>query len=173
MSKVKLTQKHKINNQIKAFKVMLVGDNVEQGTYSLKDAMKIADEADMDLVLLNENSDTPVCKIMDYAKFIFKQNKNESKSKNKALKTIRFRPNTGTHDLEVKLNQVEKFLKKGHKVKIYVFFKGRELKFKDEGQKLLLELSEKIIQNETGTPENLPKMEGNNKMSLILKPKLK
>jgi len=107
--------KHKINDQIRGREVMLVGPNVEQGTYSLKEAMKLAEDAELDLVLVNENANPPVCKLMDYGKFMFKQSKNENKPKNKPLKTVRFRPTTGENDLEVKFNQILKFLKKGHK----------------------------------------------------------
>lgn len=178
MSKAKYQKKstkhkHKINDQIRGREVMLVGPNVEQGSYSLKDAKQMAEDAGMDLVLMNENARPPVCKIMDYGKFLFNKSKNENKPKSKPLKTVRFRPNTGDNDLEVKFNQITKFLTKGHKVKIYVFFKGRENRFKDEGKKLLLQLAQRITDEGSGVPENLPKMEGYNKMNMILKPNKK
>lgn len=149
---------------------MLVGPSVEKGDYSLNEAKKIAEELGLDLVMVNEDSKLPVCKLMDYGKFIFDQNKKENKSKSKGLKTVRFRPTTGPNDIEVKINQIFKFLKKGHKVKTYVFFKGRENRFKDEGKKLLLQLSERIVEEGNGIPESLPKMEGYNKMNMMFKP---
>lgn len=165
--------KHKINDQIRGREVMLVGPNVEQGNYSLKEALQMAEDADLDLVLMNPNATPPVCKLMDYGKFLFNQNKKDTKPKSKPLKTVRFRPNTGPKDLEVKENQIYKFLEKGHKVKAYVFFKGRENRFKDDGKKLLLQLSERITEEGCGLPESLPKAEGFNKMSMIFKPNKK
>jgi translation initiation factor IF-3 len=177
MSKGKQRQntkyKHKINDQIRGHEVMLVGPNVEKGTYTLKEAKRVAEEAELDLVLMNPNSKPPVCKLMNYSKFLFDQSKKDTKPKSKPLKTVRFRPNTGSKDLEVKMNQILKFLDKGHKVKAYVFFKGRENRFKDDGKKLLLQMSEKITEEGKGIPENLPKMEGYNKMSMIFKPNKK
>lgn len=173
MSKIRKQQtknKHKINDQIRGHEVMLVGPNVEQGKYSLKKALEMAEDAELDLVLVNEEANPPICKLMDYGKFMFNQSKKDTKPKSKALKTVRFRPNTGTKDLEVKENQTYKFLDKGHKVKAYVFFKGRENRFKDDGKKLLLQLSERITEDGKGVPENLPKLEGFNKMSMIFKP---
>ena len=174
MSKGKNSQhKHKINDQIRGREVMLVGPNVEQGVYPINEAKKMAEDLEIDLVLVNPNANPPVCKLMDYGKFLFKQSKNENKVKNKPLKTVRFRPNTGAKDLEVKQNQILKFLDKGHKVKTFVFFKGRENRFKDEGKKLLLQLSQEITELGSGVPESLPKMEGYNKMSMIFKPNKK
>lgn len=152
---------------------MLVGYSDEPKVYSFRVALQMAEDDDMDLVLVNANGDIPVCKIMDYNKFIFNQQKNVSKVKSKPMKTVRFRPTTGDNDLETKFNQMVTFLKKGHKVKAYVFFKGRELKFKDEGEKLLLEISQKITDENLGTPESLPKMDGGNKMNMMFKPKSK
>jgi translation initiation factor IF-3 len=162
--------KHKINDEIRGHEVMLVGPNVEKGTYTLREAKQMAENDDMDLVLINPNSQPPVCKIMDYGKFLFDQSKRDTKPKSKLLKTVRFRPNTGEKDLEVKLNQIKKFLEKGHKVKAYVFFKGRENRFRDDGKKLLLQLSERITEEGSGVPESLPKMEGY-KMNMMFKPK--
>jgi len=162
--------KHKINDEIKHHKVMLVGPNVDKGVYSIKKANEIAKKNELDLVLISDKSNPPVCKLMDYNKFIFDQNKKNNKTKPKTLKTVRFRPNTGVHDLEVKMKQIKKFLKKGNKVKVFVFFKGRENKFKEEGEKLLLQLAQDITEDGFGIPENLPKKEGHNKISMILKP---
>jgi len=165
-------EKHKINNQIRHPKVMLVGDNVERNTYPIETARKLAEDLDLDLVMVNANNDIPVCKIMDYNKFIFKKDKVVKPQKTPKLKTVRLRPNTDEHDLEIKFNQILKFLKKGHKVKVYVFFKGRENIFRDKGQELLLRISVEIAEAEAGLTEALPKMEGRN-MSMFIKPNKK
>ena len=165
----KKKNKHIINDQIRASRVMLVGDNVMRGDYTLIEAMKLANEAGLDLVMVSDNYDNPVCKLMDYGKFMFKQGKEQKPQKSAPLKTVRFRPTTDKNDLEYKIKSVIKFLKKGHKVKIYVFFKGRELAFKEQGQQLLLELTQEL--EEYGIPEAMPKMEGKNKMIMLLKPK--
>tara|TARA_R110000796_G_scaffold11198_4_gene37370 strand:- start:12393 stop:12845 length:453 start_codon:yes stop_codon:yes gene_type:complete len=148
---------------------MLVGDNVTRGDYSLTEAKEMAENAELDLVMVGNDNNKAVCKLMDYGKFIFKQGKEQKTQKPIPIKTVRFRPTTDKNDLEYKTNSVIKFLKKGHKVKIYVFFKGRELAFKEQGQQLLLELTQEL--EEYGIPEAMPKMEGKNKMIMLLKPK--
>lgn len=160
---------HKINNQIRQNKIMLVGDNVERGIYNIKDALSIADNLNLDLVMMDDK-EIPVCKIMDYNKFIFKKDKIVKPNKTPKLKSVRLRPNTDENDLETKFNKIVSFLKKGHKVKIFVFFKGREHIFKDKGEELLLKLSVRIVDLGYGSPESLPKMEGRNKMMMFLKP---
>lgn len=149
---------------------MLVGNNVERGEYQTKEAKNLAEELGLDLVMVDGNRDVPVCKLMDYNKFIFKQNKIIKPQKSLKLKVIRFRPNTDENDLNIKYNSIIKFLKKGHKVKVYVFFKGREHVFKDKGKELLLKISMDISEANIGITESLPKMEGRNKMIMFLKP---
>lgn len=166
-------QQHKINDQIRYRKVMLVGDNVERDVYSIDTAKKLAEDLEMDLVMVGQgNSDVPVCKIMDYNKFIFKKDKVVKPQKTPKLKTIRLRPNTGENDLEIKFNSIVKFLKKGHKVKVFVFFKGRENAFRDKGNELLLKISVAISDLEVGVTEAMPKMEGR-KMIMTIKPNKK
>lgn len=149
---------------------MLVGDNVERGIYQTREAKNLAEELGLDLVMVDATRDIPVCKLMDYNKFLFKKNKTVKPQKTPKLKEVRFRPNTDENDLEVKYNNIVKFLKKGHKVKTYVFFKGREHIFKDKGKELLLKISVGISELKVGTTESLPKMEGRNKMIMFLKP---
>ena len=149
---------------------MLVGDNVKVGVYNTKEAMRIAEDLGLDLVMVDANRDVPVCKLMDYGKFIFKQNKIVKPQKSPKLKEVRFRPNTDENDLDVKYNSIVKFLKKGHKVKVFVFFKGREHIFKDKGKELLLKISVAVSDDNVGATESLPKMEGKNKMFMFLKP---
>ena len=165
-------QKHKINDQIRHPNVMLVGDNVERNIYTIDVAKQLAKDLELDLVMVNSNSDVPVCKLMDYNKFIFKKDKIVKPQKSPKLKTIRLRPNTDEHDLDIKFNSIIKFLKKGHKVKVYVFFKGRENIFRDKGKELLLKISVGITELEAGVTEALPKMDGR-KMIMFIKPNKK
>jgi len=166
-------QQHKINNQIRYRKVMLVGDNVERSTYSIDAAKKLAEDLEMDLVMVGAGKgDVPVCKIMDYNKFIFKKDKVIKPQKTPSLKTVRFGPNTGEHDMNIKFKSIVKFLEKGHKVKTYVFFKGRENMFRDIGRELLLKISVDISDAGVGVTEALPTMEGR-KMIMFIKPNKK
>lgn len=152
----------------------LVGDNVEPQVASLDKALKMAEEMELDLVEISPNADPPVCKIIDYKKFLY-----DSKKKSKALKAkqtkvvikeIRFGPNTDEHDFNFKLNHAKKFLKEGAKVKAFVFFKGRTIVFKERGEVLLLKFVDEL--EEYGLPEAMPKMEGK-KMIVNLVPKKK
>ena len=149
---------------------MLVGDNVEVGVYKTQEALKMSNDMGLDLVMIDNRKEIPVCKIMDYKKFLFKKNKIVKPQKSPKLKTIRLRPNTDGKDLETKTNNIVKFLKKGHKVKLFVFFKGREHIFRDKGKELLLNISLEISDLGHGSPESLPKMEGRNKMIIFIKP---
>ena len=167
-----LGKEHKINNQIRHPKVMLVGDNVERDVYPIEAARKLAEDLELDLVMVSANNEIPVCKIMDYNKFIFKKDKVIKPQKTPKLKTVRLRPNTHEHDLDIKFNSIVKFLNKGHKVKVYVFFKGRENIFRDQGKELLLKISIDIAELEVGVTEALPKMEGRN-MTMFIKPNKK
>ena len=167
---------HRTNQQIRETEVRVVGDNVENKVMEIEDALSLADQMDMDLIEINRNANPPVCKIMDYQKFIYdeKKRKRDQEKKNREnrqeLKEMRFGPNTGDHDFEFKKRHIINFLENGDKVKAFVFFKGREIKFKDKGEVLLLRLAEEV--EEYGTPEALPKLEGK-RLTMFIKPKKK
>lgn len=150
----------------------LVGDNVEVGVYTIQEALKIAQEQQLDLVEISPQADPPVCKIIDYNKFLYDKKKKEKEMKAKAkvseVKEIRFTPNTDDHDFDFKSRHAEGFLKEGNKVKAYVQFKGRAIQFKERGELLLLKFAERL--QETGQPETLPKLEGK-RMFIMLAPK--
>jgi translation initiation factor IF-3 len=145
---------------------------VEVGVYPLSKALEIANELDLDLVEISPNASPPVCKIMDYKKFVYEQKKREKSLKAKAskvvIKEIRFGPNTDEHDYEFKKKHAEKFLKEGAKLKAYVFFKGRSIIYKEQGQILLLRLAQDL--EEVGKVEQMPKLEGK-RMIMYLAPK--
>lgn len=139
-----------------------------------RDAMKEAQEKEMDLVEISPNAEPPVVKIMDYKKYVYEQKKREKAMKANAskvvIKEIRFGPNTDDHDYEFKKNHAEKFLKEGAKLKAYVFFKGRSIIYKDQGEILLLRLAQDL--EELGKVEQMPKMEGK-RMNMFIAPKKK
>ena len=164
---------HKINNLIRARAVRLVGENIENPeVYSIQDALKLADEMELDLVEISPNADPPVCKIIDYQKFLYQQKKKQKELKSKTqkvvLKEIRFGPNTDEHDYLFKLKHAEKFLEEGSKVKAFVFFKGRTILFKEKGEILLLRLAQDL--EEIGKVEQMPKLEGK-RMIMFIAPK--
>ncbi len=164
---------HKINKYIRAQVVRLVGDNVEEaGIVSLEEALKKADELELDLVEISPNANPPVCKIIDYQKFLYQQKKKQKELKAKStkivVKEIRFGPNTDEHDFNFKLKHAIKFLEEGAKVKAYVFFKGRSILFKDQGEVLLLKLATEL--EEYGKVEQMPKLEGK-RMTMFFTPK--
>lgn len=165
-------QEHRTNHMIRVPQVRLVGDNVEVGVYSTQDALKIANEQSLDLVEISPNADPPVCKIIDYNKFLYEKKKKEKEmkanSKVSEVKEIRFTPNTDEHDFNFKAKHAEDFLKDGNKVKAYVQFKGRAIMFKERGELLLLKFAERLA--EIGAPEGLPKLEGK-RMLIIFAPK--
>jgi translation initiation factor IF-3 len=155
--------------------VRLVGDNIENpGIYPLRDALKIADEMELDLVEISPKADPPVCKIIDYSKFLYHQKKKQKEMKAKSVKVIvkeiRFGPQTDDHDFNFKLRHAEKFLKDGAKVKAFVFFKGRSILFKEQGEILLLKLATAL--EELGSVEQMPKLEGK-RMTMYISPKKK
>lgn len=160
---------HRINHFIKAQQVRLVGDNVEVGIYSLQDALRQSQEQGLDLVEISPNVDPPVCKIIDYNKFLYDKKKKEkemkAKSKASEVKEIRFTPNTDDHDFDFKAKHAIEFLKEGNKVKAYVQFKGRSIQFQDRGQLLLLKFAERLA--EIGVLENMPKMEGRRMLAMF------
>lgn len=163
-----------INEQIRAREVRLVGDNVETGVYSISEALKIADEQGLDLIEISPNAEPPVCKILDYQKFLYQQKKRlkeqKAKSTKVVVKEIRFGPQTDDHDYNFKLKHAVGFLKEGAKVKAYVFFKGRSILFKEQGEVLLLRFANDL--EEYGKVEQMPVLEGK-RMILMISPKKK
>jgi translation initiation factor IF-3 len=161
-------QEHRTNHMIRVPQVRLVGDNVEVGVYTIQEALKMAQDQALDLVEISPNADPPVCKIIDYNKFLYEKKKKEkemkAKSKASEVKEIRFTPNTDDHDFDFKAKHAEKFLKEGDKVKAYVQFKGRAIQFKERGELLLLKFAERL--NEVGVLEGLPKMEGKRMLAI-------
>jgi len=152
--------------------VRLVGDNIEVGVYPISKAKKMAEEQELDLVEISPNAKPPVCKIMDYKKFLYETKKREkalkAKTQKVVVKEIRFGPNTDEHDYEFKKKHAEKFLKEGAKLKAYVFFKGRSIIFKEQGQILLLRLAQDL--EEYGKVEQMPSLQGK-KMIMYMAPK--
>ena len=161
-------QEHRTNNMIRVPNVRLVGENVTVGVYPTSEALKMAQEQVLDLVEISPNADPPVCKIIDYNKFLYekKRKEKEMKAKSKAseVKEIRFTPNTDDHDFDFKAKHAEKFLKDGDKVKAYVQFKGRAIQFRERGELLLLKFAERL--NEVGVLEGMPKMEGKRMLAI-------
>lgn len=157
---------------IRVPQVRLVGDNVQVGVYPIQDALRMAQEQQLDLVEISPQADPPVCKIIDYNKFLYEKKRKEkemkAKSKSAEVKEIRFTPGTDDHDFDFKSKHAEAFLKEGNKVKAYVQFKGRAIMFKERGELLLLKFAERLA--EVGQPEALPKMEGK-RMLIIFAPK--
>lgn len=149
----------------------MVGENVEGGVYPTRKALEIANELELDLVEISPNATPPVCKVIDYKKFLYEQKKRDKELKAKAtkvvIKEIRFGPQTDDHDYEFKKKHGEKFLKEGSKVKAYVFFKGRSIIYKDQGEILLLRLATDL--ENYGKVEQMPKLEGK-RMTMFLAP---
>tara|TARA_E500000075_G_C6967453_1_gene308807 strand:- start:677 stop:1141 length:465 start_codon:yes stop_codon:yes gene_type:complete len=150
----------------------LVGDNIEVGVYPLTKALSLADDQGLDLVEISPKAVPPVCKILEYKKFLYEQKKREkilkSKTTKVVVKEIRFGPNTDEHDYEFKKKHAEKFLSEGAKLKAFVFFKGRSIVFKEKGQILLLRLAQDL--EELGRVEQMPTLEGK-KMIMFISPK--
>ncbi len=151
-----------------------MGDNVEQGVFSLEKALQIADELELDLVEISPNAEPPVCKVIDYQKFLYQQKKREKELKSKQVKVvvkeIRFGPQTDDHDYEFKLRHAIEFLKEGAKIKAFVFFKGRSILFKEQGEVLLLRFANDL--EEYGKVDQMPLLEGK-RMIITLSPKKK
>lgn len=152
----------------------MVGDKVEAKIVPLDDALKTANRLGLDLVEISPNTEPPVCKVIDYKKFIYDQKKKQkaikSKSQKVVIKELRFGPNTGEHDFNFKLKHAEKFLQDGAKVKAFVFFRGRTIIFKEQGEILLLKLAQAL--EEFGVVESMPKLEGK-RMIMLIAPKKK
>jgi translation initiation factor IF-3 len=166
------TDQHKINEYITSREVRLVMEGEEPKVLSTSEAIKLAEEQEMDLVEISPNAVPPVCKIMDYRKFLYNQKRKQKELKAKqskiVIKEIRFGPNTDEHDFQFKLTHAKKFLEEGSKVKAYVFFRGRTIVFKDRGEILLLRFAQELA--EIGAVESLPKLEGK-RMIIMINPK--
>lgn len=165
---------HKINQNIRAKEIRLVGDDVEPRVLPTSEALKLAEEQGLDLVEISPTAEPPVCKILDYQKFLYHQKKKQKEAKANSVKVvvkeIRFGPQTDEHDYNFKLKHAQSFLQEGSKVKAYVFFKGRSIIFKEQGEVLLLKLATDL--EEYGKVDQLPQLEGK-KMIMMLSPKTK
>lgn len=165
---------HAINERIRAREVRLVGDNVEQGIYPIEKARAIAEEQELDLVEISPQADPPVCKVIDYQKFQYQLRKKAKEQKAKSVKVvvkeIRFGPQTDDHDYNFKLKHAIGFLQEGAKVKAYVFFKGRSILFKEQGEVLLLRFANDL--EEYGKVDQMPQLEGK-RMIIMISPKKK
>ncbi len=153
----------------------MVGENIETpGVFRIQDALRRADELELDLVEISPNAEPPVCRITDFQKFLYEQKKKQKELKSRAskiiVKEIRFGPNTDDHDYNFKLKHAEKFLQEGAKVKAYVFFKGRSILYNEQGEILLLRFANAL--EEVGKVEQLPKLEGK-RMTIFISPKKK
>ena len=160
----------RINNEIRVPQVRLVGDNIaEPDIYPIAKALKLADELELDLVEISAKADPPVCKILDYQKYLYQQKKKAKEMKSNAskvvIKEIRFGPNTDEHDFQFKLKHAMEFLQEGAKVKSSVFFKGRSIVYADQGEKLLLRFAVEL--EEYGRAEQMPKLEGKRMFMMI------
>ena len=164
-----------INDEIKAAQVRLVGDNIpEPGIYSTTKALALADELGLDLVEISAKADPPVCKILDYQKYLYQQRKKAKEMKQNStkivIKEIRFGPNTDEHDFQFKLKHAQGFLQEGCKVKASIFFRGRSIQFASQGEKQLLRFAVEL--EEYGRAENMPVLEGK-RMTMMLAPNKK
>lgn len=152
--------------------VRLVGDNIETGIYNVREALSLAQQQELDLVEISPTANPPVCKIIDYKKFIYdrkkKQKEIKAKTQKVVVKEIRLGPHTDDHDFNFKLKHAEKFITEGAKVKVDVFFKGRSIIYKDKGEIILLRFAQEL--EEIAKVEQLPKLEGK-RMIMILSPK--
>jgi translation initiation factor IF-3 len=151
----------------------VIGDNVETpDVYSIKEALEMADKLELDLVEISPNADPPVCRIIDYQKFLYQQKKKQKELKSKTIKVVvkelRFGPNTDDHDYNFKLKHAERFLEEGSKVKAFVFFKGRSIIYSEKGEILLLRFAQDL--EELGKVESMPRLEGK-RMTMMLSPK--
>ena len=165
---------HRINNRITARTVRVVGDNMEPQVLSIQEALRLADEMELDLVEISPTAEPPVCKIVDYQKFLYHLKKKQKETKANAskvvVKEIRFGPNTDEHDYNFKLKHARSFLEDGAKVRAYVFFKGRSILFKEQGEQLLAKFVSDL--DEYGKVDQMPRLEGK-RMNIILSPKKK
>ncbi len=171
MKNDKLSDQYLINEQIRAREVRIVGDDIEPKVVPLREALRIADEMELDLVEISPNAVPPVCKVVDYSKFIYQLKKKQKEAKAKQVridvKEIRFGPQTDDHDYNFKLKHAMGFLQDGDKVKAYVFFKGRSILFKEQGEELLARFAKDL--EEYGKQEKAPVLEGK-RMTIFISP---
>ena len=167
-------EEHRINEKIIAPQIRLIVDGEEPKVMSVREALVLAEEAELDLVEISPNAVPPVCKIMDYRKFLYNQKRKQKELKAKqskiVIKEIRFGPNTDDHDFNFKLEHAKKFLEEGSKVKAYVFFRGRTIVFKERGEILLLKFAQEL--EDVGILEQMPKLEGK-RMTIMINSKKK
>lgn len=172
MATGKLKDQYRVNEEIRTREVRLVGDNVEQGVYSIQEARKIAKEEGLDLVEISPTAKPPVCRVTDYQKFIYQQKKRQKEQKARSVKVvvkeIRFGPQTDDHDYNFKLKHAKGFLEDGAKVKAFVFFRGRSILFKEQGEVLLLRFANDL--EDYCRVEQMPILEGK-RMTVMLAPK--
>ncbi|MBP3228457.1 MAG: translation initiation factor IF-3 [Bacteroidaceae bacterium] len=168
----KVTPRYNINGQIRAREVRIVGDDIAPTVLPTRDALRLAREKELDLVEISPNAEPPVCRICDYSKFLYQQKKRQKELKAKQVKIevkeIRFGPQTDDHDYNFKLKHAKGFLEDGDKVKAYVFFRGRSILFKEQGEVLLLRFAADL--EEYGKVEQMPKLEGK-RMTMFIAPK--
>ncbi len=172
MKKDNLKSQYRVNEQIRAREVRIVGDDIESQILSTRDALHIAEQKGVDLVEISPNAEPPVCRLIDYSKFIYQQKKRQKEMKAKQVKIdvkeIRFGPQTDDHDYNFKLKHAMGFLADGDKVKAYVFFRGRSILFKEQGEVLLLRFAQDL--EEYGKVESMPVLEGK-RMIMFIAPK--
>ena len=172
MKKDNLKSQYRVNGQIRAREVRIVGDGVESQVVSLGRALDMASHQGVDLVEISPNAEPPVCRLIDYSKFIYQQKKHQKEIRAKQVKVevkeIRFGPQTDDHDYNFKLKHAQGFLSEGDKVKAYVFFRGRSILFKEQGEVLLLRFAQDL--EEYGKVEQMPQLEGK-RMSMFIAPK--
>lgn len=158
-----------MNERIKSPVVRVVGENIQQGIFPISEALKIAYDKELDLVEISPTANPPVCKVVDYKKFLYEQKKKQKEIKSKAakviVKEIRLSPNIDEHDFNFKLKHAIKFLDEGAKVKIDVFFKGRSILYKEQGEITLLKFADAL--NEYGKVEQLPRLEGKRMIMIV------
>ena len=172
MKKDNLSDQFQVNDEIRAREVRIVGDDIESKVVSLREALRIADEMELDLVLISPNAVPPVCRIVDFSKFIYQLKKKQKEAKAKQVKIdvkeIRFGPQTDDHDYNFKLKHAMGFLQNGDKVKAYVFFRGRSILFKEQGENILARFAKDL--EEYGKQEQAPILEGK-RMTIFISPK--
>ena len=172
MKKNNLKSQYRVNEQIRVREVRIVGDHIESHVLPTRDAIHLAEQKGVDLVEISPNADPPVCRLIDYSKFIYQQKKRQKEMKAKQVKVevkeIRFGPQTDDHDYNFKLKHAQGFLSDGDKVKAYVFFRGRSILFKEQGEVLLLRFAQDL--EEYGKVESMPVLEGK-RMTMFIAPK--
>jgi len=166
-----LAAKFRINQSIRAREVRLVGENVPQGVFSVAEALRIADDKELDLVEVSPNAEPPVCRVVDFQKFLYEQKKKQKEIKAKSIKVVvkevRFGPNTDDHDYLFKLKHAQKFIEEGAKIKAYVFFKGRSILYKEQGEQVLKRFIADL--EDVAKVDQEPRLEGK-RMIIMLSP---